>query len=107
MTSYSCYFIILGCFFFFIKVFEKAMHSRLSHYLQTNNILVTEEHGLRRQISTANAAFRLTDSVFKSVDQKVLVGGIFFDLANAFNCLNHRILQANLHFCVNQAVSAH
>jgi len=48
------------------------MHSRLSHYLQTNSILVTEEHDLRKVISTANAACRLTDSVFKSVNKKVL-----------------------------------
>ena len=52
------------------------MHSRLSHYLQNNNILVTEEHGLRKEISTANAACRLTDCVFKSVYQKVHVGGV-------------------------------
>jgi hypothetical protein len=49
--------------------------------MQTNNILVTEEHVLRKEISTANAAYRLTDSVFKSVNQKVHVGGIFFDFA--------------------------
>jgi len=49
--------------------------------MQTNNILVTEEHGLRKEISTANAAYRLTHSVFKSFNQKVHVAGIFFDLA--------------------------
>ena len=59
------------------------MHSRLSHYLQTNNILVTEEYGLRNEISTANAACRLKDGVlvFKSVNQKVHVVRVFFVLA--------------------------
>jgi hypothetical protein len=63
----------------FSKVFEKAMHNRLSHHLHTNNILVSEQHGFRKGISTENAAFRLTDSVSKSINQKMHVAGIFCD----------------------------
>jgi hypothetical protein len=44
----------------FSKVFETVMHSRLSNYLQNNNILVPEQFGLRKGISTENAAFKLT-----------------------------------------------
>jgi hypothetical protein len=36
----------------------------------------------------------------------VHVGGVFFDLAKASNCLKHGILKVNLHFCGIQAVSA-
>jgi hypothetical protein len=73
----------------FSKVFEKAMHSKLSQHLHTNNILVPEEHGFRKGISTESAAFRLIDGVFKSLNQKIHVGGIFCDLAKAFDCVNH------------------
>jgi len=51
-----------------IKVFDKALHSRWSQHLHTNNILVTEERGFGKGMSTENAAFRLTDSVFKSFE---------------------------------------
>jgi len=36
----------------FVKVHEKAMHSRLSQHLRTNSILVTEQYGCSKGIST-------------------------------------------------------
>ena len=43
------------------------------------------------------AAFRLTDSVFKSINQKMHAGEIFCDLAEVFNCMNHETFSAKLH----------
>jgi hypothetical protein len=57
----------------FSKVLGKVMHNSLSHYLQTNNILVPDQFGFRKEISTENAAFKLTDSVLKSVIKKCML----------------------------------
>jgi hypothetical protein len=46
----------------FSKVHEKAVHNRLSHNLQTGNILVVEHFGFRKGISTKNAAFKPRNS---------------------------------------------
>jgi hypothetical protein len=46
----------------FSKIHEKVMYSRLIHYLQTNNILVPEQFGFRKGISTEDAAIKLTDN---------------------------------------------
>jgi hypothetical protein len=55
-------------------------------------------------VSNETAAFKLTGSIFKSINQKMLVGGIFCDLAKAFICVNNEILLAKLHFCGIQEV---
>jgi hypothetical protein len=81
------------------------MHSRLSQHLHTNNILGPELHGFRKSTSTENVAFRLTYSVFKSPNQKIHVGGIFCDLAKAFDCVDHEIFFAKLHFYGIQGVT--
>jgi hypothetical protein len=81
----------------FSKVLEKGLHSILSQHLHTN-ILVTELCGLRKGISSEDAAFRLADSVFKSINQKMHDGRIFWNLAKAFDCVNHEIWFAEFHF---------
>jgi len=51
------------------------MHTRLSQHVHNDNILVTEQYGFRKGISTKNAAVRLTDSVFKCINQKCKLEG--------------------------------
>jgi hypothetical protein len=46
----------------FSEVLEKVMYNRLSHHMHTNNILVPEQFGFRKGISTENSTFKLTDN---------------------------------------------
>jgi hypothetical protein len=61
--------------------------------MHTNNVLVTEQISFRQGKSTDNAAFKLTNSVLKSTNQKMYVYGIICDLAKAFE-----ILLVKLHY---------
>jgi hypothetical protein len=46
-------------------------------------ILVPEQFGFWKGISTENAAFIWTNSVFKSINQKMDIRGIFRDLSKS------------------------
>jgi hypothetical protein len=74
---------------------KKAVHSRLSHRAAC----------FRKGISTENAAFRPTDRVFKCINHKIHVGGIFYDLEKTFDYVNHEIFLAKLHFYSIRGVS--
>jgi hypothetical protein len=56
------------------------MYNRLSHHMHNNNILVPEQFTFRQGKSTDNTAFKITNSVLESVNQKINLGRIFYDL---------------------------
>jgi hypothetical protein len=65
------------------------MQGQLNLHLHTKNTLVSEQHGYKKGMPTDNATSRITKSVFKSINQKTHVRGIFCDLAKACYCNYH------------------
>jgi hypothetical protein len=66
------------------------VYNRLSQYFQTNIVLVPEQFDFRKGLTTNNTAFKLSDNVLNSINQKMHAGGIFCHLAKTSDCVNHK-----------------
>ena len=69
--------LFLHYWFFFIKMVEKTMYSRLNQHLSINNIPATGWHGFRKERSTEHAAYTLTNGILKAWNSKLQVFRIF------------------------------
>jgi hypothetical protein len=74
------------------------MYNQLLDHLKKYSILSEEQFGFRAASSTGNTIYKLINESLQALNCKPALGGISFDLENAFDCLNHEILMAKLHF---------
>ena len=72
----------------FDKIVEKLFHKRLYSFLESHNILYHNQFGFRKNNSTTNALIQIKESI----DNGKYGCGIFIDLREAFDTVNHEIL---------------
>ena len=79
------------------KVLEKLVHKRLYNFINTPNIFYNSQYGFRPGYSTIQAITELTANIVQSFDNKLNTLGVFLDLSNAFDTIDHATLINKLH----------
>ena len=67
-------------------------------HVNQNNILANEQFGFRNNSSTEKASYKLINEILIALNNKRTVGGIFCDLENKFDSINHDILLSKCEF---------
>jgi len=80
----------------FSKIFESIISSRLINFFTKYCILYKFQFGFRQNYSTKLALLDSVDEILGALNDKHYVAAIFFDLAKAFDSIDHNILLSKL-----------
>jgi sarcosine oxidase/L-pipecolate oxidase len=76
----------------------RKSRTRVSNFLNSNNILADGQFGFRKNLSTDKALFNFTDEILSTLNNKRHIGEISCDLAKAFDSVNHELLLSKQSF---------
>ena len=74
------------------KVIERAVYNQLVYHFECNNYLCRNQHGFRREHSTASAIFEYVQFLYDNFDKLNSTSSIFVDYSKAFDTIDHEIL---------------
>ena len=72
------------------------MHNRLYKHLSSSNIFYPKQFSFQKGHSTGNALLELIAQVYESFEPKEYTIGVFIDLSNGFDTVDHNILLKKL-----------
>ena len=91
---------LLSCF---SKIFEKAMHFRLTSFLRQNNIISDSQYGFRAGHSCEHALLDAHSKITTALDRKKITLLLLIDFSKAFDMVDHGILLHKLeHYGIRQ-----
>ena len=80
----------------FSKILEKIVFTRLSIFLENNDILSKFQFGFRKDHSTVHPMLHFINHITNALEKKEHTIAIFCDLRKAFDSCNHEILLKKL-----------
>lgn len=74
------------------KVLEKIVAGQLVLHLENKKLLSNTQHGFRRNLSTETALMKVTEEIYKNMDNREISLLILCDLSKAFDSVSHEVL---------------
>jgi Reverse transcriptase (RNA-dependent DNA polymerase) len=81
---------------YFSKFYEKLMYDRLYNFVEKSNVLFHSQHGFQSGHSPFMSLLSMQDKISSAIENNEYAVGIFFDLAKAFDTVDHNILLCKL-----------
>ena len=78
------------------KIVERAVQQQLNNHMERRGYWSESQHAYRKKHSTATAMLELSDRIFMASDQKLIAVAMSVDESNAFECIQHDILDGKL-----------
>ncbi|GBO23086.1 RNA-directed DNA polymerase from mobile element jockey [Araneus ventricosus] len=83
------------------KIAEHIILSRLNDHLEENNILIPEQFGFRKNLSTTHQLLRVTEFIQEGLNNKQKTGAVLLDIQKAFDRvwqygLIHKLINYNI-----------
>ncbi|CAL1267288.1 unnamed protein product [Larinioides sclopetarius] len=78
------------------KVYESVLLKRLNQFLDDKKIIISEQFGFRKNLSTSHQLLRVTELIYDGFEKSETTGALFLDEAKAFDKIWHDGLIAKL-----------